>query len=370
MKKGEVLSWRALGRATLARQLLLARERVDVVAAVEKLLAVQAQWPKPPFVGLWSRIEGLTREAVIEKLHARELVRATAMRVTIHLMSARDFATLRPCLQGSLDRGMRSVLKGRAETLDLTWLRDTALAYLSAEGPRDFEQIRDHLAKLDPKSDVRAMGYAVRTQLPLVQVPERGAAWGFAQQAAFAPAEAWLGKQGLRASSDRELVRRYLASYGPASAADVQAWTGLPTARTALEALRPKLRTFVDEKGKELFDVPDGALPSPDEPAPVRLLPEFDGAIVARADERILAAANRARVFLPGLRIAPVVLVDGAAAATWGVTRKGDSATLEVVPFGMIGASDRAEIEREATELLAFIEPDAGKRAVRIAKAR
>src|SRR6266540_2114334 len=75
--------------------MLLARERVSVVEAVERLAGTQAQEAKPPFVGLWTRLEAFTRKDLHDALHDREVVRATMMRGTLHLTSARDYAALR-----------------------------------------------------------------------------------------------------------------------------------------------------------------------------------------------------------------------------------------------------------------------------------
>src|SRR5688572_23115016 len=85
-----VLSRRALNRATLARQMLLARRKATVVQAVEKLAGLQAQAPNPPYIGLWSRLEGFRREQLTDALKARRIVRMSTLRATLHLMTASD----------------------------------------------------------------------------------------------------------------------------------------------------------------------------------------------------------------------------------------------------------------------------------------
>jgi len=92
----ETLTLRQLNRATLARQMLLERSEAGVVDAVERLGGLQAQEPKPPFVGLWTRLRDFRREQLHDALQRRAVVRGTAMRATLHLASAEDYRTLRP----------------------------------------------------------------------------------------------------------------------------------------------------------------------------------------------------------------------------------------------------------------------------------
>src|SRR5258708_4175137 len=164
------LSKRALNRATLARQLLLAREKVKVAAAIERLAGMQAQVPRPPFIGLWSRVENFKRDDLKRAVEKREVVRATMMRGTLHLMSRRDYIALRAPLQPMLTRGMSAVLRNRAD-FDLDTLMGDASDFFHGQ-PRTFDELRRHLIQLHPKHDERAMGYAIRMHLPLIQVPE------------------------------------------------------------------------------------------------------------------------------------------------------------------------------------------------------
>ncbi|UJR82004.1 winged helix DNA-binding domain-containing protein [Sandaracinus amylolyticus] len=361
-----VLSRRAVGRATLARQMLLEREKTSTLDAIERLIGVQAQLPRPPFVGLWSRVEGFRREDLADLLRRREVVRATSLRTTLHLMSARDYVALRGVIAPVLARALASITKARGATLDVDQLVAEARPFFAAE-PRDFEAVRAHLAALHPDADDRAMGYAIRTSLPLVQVPTDDA-WSFPAQADFALADAWLGTTiDARETAPDALVRRYLAAYGPASVADAQAWTGLGGLRPTFDAMKDELRVLADERGRELFDLEDAPRPGEDASAPLRFLPEWDGAIVARADERFVAAEHRQHVFLSALRVAPTVLIDGVVAATWKIDRKKTGATLTVTPFDTIAKKVRPELEQEADALLAFHEPDAPKRELKIA---
>jgi hypothetical protein len=365
----DTLTLRQINRATLARQMLLARERVPAIRAVERLVAMQAQWPRPPFLGLWSRVEGFARADLKALLRDKKVVRATFLRGTLHLVTAKDFLALRPALQPMLDAGVHTILGARKARLDFDDLMARARTIL-AKGPRTFEELRELLT--GPKEDDRAVGYAVRMMLPLVQVPVGDEApWAFPTVSQFALAEKWLGRalpRSAPAAVNEVIVRRYLAAYGPASAADIHAWCGLAELRGAMGDLRMRLRVFRDEKGRELFDLPDAPRPDPDVTAPVRLVPDYDNLITTRADERFVAKRDRPRVFLSALRIAATILVDGFVAGTWKVERTKSAATLTIEPFAPFAPRVRKEVEAEAEALLRFVEPDARAFATRIAK--
>jgi hypothetical protein len=360
----DILTLRHLNRATLARQMLLARSRTTLVDATRHLLALQAQIPRPPFVALWSRVEGLKREDVVKALLDKRLVRGTSLRGTLHVMTAGDFVRFRETLQVALDRTLK-VLGARIDDAQIQPALPLAGKFFRE--PRTFDAFRDHLAEKFPKHDIRAMAYVARLQVPLLQVPT-ASTWGFPAQADFVVADAWLGKPKKGSVGDaEEFVLRYLAAYGPATASDVQAWSGLPSLKPAFEALRPRLATFHGERGGELFDLPDAPRPPVDAPAPVRLLPEWDSVIVSRADARLLPPQHRSAVFQPGLRVLPTVLVDGNVAGPWKIERRRNAASLIVSLFASQSARVRREIEAEADALLTFSEPDASTRLVKIA---
>ena len=172
-------------------------------------------------------------------------------------------------------------------------------------------------------------------------------------------AETWLGKPLAATPSLDALVLRYLAAYGPATARDAQAWLGVGGLDAVIEKLSPKLTRIDMGKGKPLYDLPDAPRPDADTPAPVRFLPEWDSTIVTRADERFVAKAQRPRVFLPGLRVAALVLVDGVAAGTWKIAATARKAPLQIEAFGKWPAATRREVEMEGQALLRFVEPEA-----------
>lgn len=373
------LTSQQLNRATLARQMLLAREKTSTLAAVEKLGGLQAQLARPPYIGLWSRLEGFRREQLTEAVTRRELVRGTLMRGTIHLCAAQDYLVVRPLLQPMLTKAVRSVLRARAEGLEIEGLLAAARAYLLAS-PRRFEEIRAHLESLKLPGEERARGFAVRMHLPLVQVPD-GSAWGYPGNAAFALADDWLDKAPVGKApvgrprddagsppDNTALVTWYLRAFGPASVADAQIWSGVTPLKDAFERLRPNLVTFRDERGKELFDLPDAPRPEADIPAPVRFLPEYDSLILAHDDRRrVIDDAHRKIVFKPGgLIILPTFLVEGRVAGTWDVETRKKTATLSLTPFGKLTKKALAELATEGEKLVRFIEPACADHDVRV----
>lgn len=361
-----VLSLRALGRATLARQLLLERSSLPIPAAVARLVGLQAQLPGAPYVGLWSRLAGFERGALARLLDERALVRATLMRATLHLATADDFLAFRPVLQPVLSKALLGLPKERLAGFDLDAFAAHARRFLQG-GPRTFEALRDELARHHPDLDVRAMGYAVRMHVPLVQVPGKGA-WGFAPEPDFALAEQWLGKPVGRAIDPRDLVLRYLAAFGPATPADAQNWSGLGGLREVFTALRPELAVFTGDDGRELFDLPGAARPPEDTPAPPRFLPEFDNLLLGHAERaRVVPPAYRSQIYLSALRVRATFLIDGAVKGAWKVERSKKGATLVIEPFATLTKKEKAALGEEGEALLAFLEE--GARTLRFAEA-
>jgi hypothetical protein len=361
----EVLTTRALNRASLARQMLLARENTTVLKAVERLAGLQAQVPRPPFIGLWTRLQRFSPADLTRLVHDRKVVRATMMRATLHLVTTKDYLALRPALQPMLSAALAGVMKDRARDLDLEALAAATRKCLD-EHPRTFDEIRAALRAAWPKADERAMGYAVRMHLPLVQVPTE-ALWGWPGVAGFADAEAWIGRRVGGPADPRPLVLRYLAAFGPATVTDAQAWSALRGLKETFEALRPELRVFRDEKGRELFDLPKAPRPPADTPAPVRFLPDYDNLLLAHSDRtRVIEDADRPKVVTANLRVLPTFLVDGRVAGTWKLERKKAAATVTLDPFRSLSRKERAELSAEGAALARFLESDAETFDVRL----
>jgi hypothetical protein len=362
----QTLSLRALSRATLARQMLLDRQKVGALKAVERLVGLQAQVPRPPFLALWSRVQGFRSEDLVRLAHRRAVVRATLMRATLHLMSTRDYLAFRPTLQPMLSAAMNGILKARSARVDLEAVVRAARTCLQAR-PCTFEVLRAALQEEFPRLDERAMGYAVRTHLPLVQVPS-DTRWGWPGAADFALAEPWLGARLGTAADASALVLRYLAAFGPAAPADAQNWSGLQGLKPVFEALRPRLRVFRDETGRELFDLPRAPRPPASTAAPVRFLPDYDSLLLGHAVRtRVVSEAHRPKLTTRNLRVLPVFLVDGFVAGTWELERTRHSAVLAAAPFETLPRTARTQLADEGTALLRFAEPDARTAEVRFA---
>ena len=349
-----------LNRATLARQLLLERTKITPLAAIERLAGLQAQVPRPPFVGLWSRVPGFQPAHLAKLVHDRKAVRATMMRGTIHLVSAADYVRLRGALQPMLSAGMRSILGKRVDGLDL----DALTAHARDLLPATFDAVRKGLTAKFPDHDDRALGYAVRMHLPLVLVPT-DTRWAYPGNANFHDAEHWLGRP-LAESSAANLVLRYLAAFGPATPKDAQAWSGVRKLAEVFEALRAKLDVVRDADGRELFDLPGAPRPSADIPAPVRFLPEYDNLLLAYADHsRVIDPVQRPKLTTKNGIVAATFLVDGRVAGTWTLERTKDTAVLSTAPFAKLPKSALAAVHAEAEELLRWHEPDAKSFTIR-----
>jgi winged helix DNA-binding protein len=355
----EVLTRRALNRALLARQLLLERGTEPAARTVERLVGMQAQVPTDPYVALWSRLQGFDPAELETLITDRDAVRGPLMRTTLHLTSARDFLDLRPVMQPVLDRGFHtgSPFGRNLQGIDL----EAVLAYgreLVEERPRTTAELGALLHERWPDRDTSSLSYAIRYLVPVVQVPPRGL-WRTSSQPKWTTAEAWLDQPLSANPSPETVVLRYLGAFGPATVMDIQAWSWLTRLRPVVEALRPRLRTFRDESGKELFDLPDAPRPDPEMPAPVRFLPQFDNLLLSHADRsRVIREDFRRRLQgVVNLTISPV-LVDGFLAATWKLIRANGRTTLRVVPLDPLDKPQTATLESEAARLLAFVAPD------------
>jgi Winged helix DNA-binding domain len=355
------LTRRALGRATLARQHLLARSDMTALAMIEHLVGMQAQAPYPPYVGLWSRLSGFRHEDLARLLEDRSAVRIVVQRGTVHLVSAADCLAIRPVVQPVIDR-MFGTARVRAAVGDPDAVARHALELL-AETPMTPKELGDALAERAPGAPPRMLADVARARLALVQLPPR-AVWGVGGVTRYATAESWLGAP-LRATGLPEVIRRYLTAFGPATVADVQAWCGLTRLREVTDGMAD-LRRLRGDGGAELLDVPDAPLPDPDTPAPPRFLPEFDNILLSHAERgRVIPEEHRKRLFTRNGIVPATVLVDGVVAGIWRV----DDGVLTISPFRPLPAEAEEELRGTGLELARFLSGPGADVEVRVAEA-
>jgi len=350
-----MLTDRTLNRATLARQWLLERRTASPLEAVEWLVGLQAQEPPDPYLALWSRLDPFDPHELGGLLRSRDVVRLAVMRGTIHLLTTGDAGTVRPLVQPVLDAEARRHPDVRQVAPDRI---DAALVLgrrLLDEQPRTLAELRAAFAEAMPDDHAPGLAYACRTYLPLVQVPPRGV-WGERGGVRLAHLATWGGRPvdddpSPDDTSLDDLVLRYLAAFGPATAADVAAWSRLTGMRAVLDRLRPRLRVHRDERGRELFDVPDGPLLAEDVPAPVRFLPEYDNVLLSHQDRsRFFVGDERRHLGAHETHIKGTVLHDGFVGGTW----RWDGHDLVVSHVPRLTRSAVSEVCAEGTRVPAF----------------
>jgi hypothetical protein len=337
------LTLRELNRALLARQMLLERRKLTVQQAVERICAIQAQWPQSPYIALWTRLTGFRKEQLTRALEEKRVVKSQLFRITLHITSARDYpyyaAAWLPAARDTtpgvttkkLDELSRLVKKA-AMNGPVTQAEVEALA---AEGMRGFR-------------------WRTRTLAPLLHLPPSGT-WSHYGSVQLRAMEAHLGIElPAREDGAEHLVKRYLAAFGPATQQDLLRFAGVRVGDLRAGLDRIELRTFRDERGRVLLDLPRAPLPGEDTVAPVRFLPKWDSSLLAYAPPertRILPEKYRSTVIRKNGDVIPTVLVDGFVAASWNVDRKGK---LKISPLRRLSKAERSELDEEGERLVAF----------------
>jgi len=338
------MSQRELNRTTLLRQLLLRRERLSPVRAIERLAGLQAQLASSPYLALWARVEGFERASLERALKRRTVVKALLMRATMHLVSASDL----PYLDAAV-REARTLTRARGTERPPDELVERVLA-LTRERPRTRSELMEALG-LNPRTqdshEIRRYFWVVALAR-LEQTPEC-AFYAFRGSPRFEPAD---HEHPPFAESVAFAIKRYLAAFGPATRADVSQWSGVPIRDLAPGFERLRLRTFRDEQGRELLDLPRAPLAAADAPAPPRLLPRWDELLLAHKDRtRVLPDEHRKTVIHKNGDVQQTFLVDGVVAGLWRL--EGERIALE--PFAPLPRAARRELEDEAARLAAWL---------------
>ena len=358
----------ALNRATLARQLLLERASMSPYDAIGHLVGLQAQTATSWYLTLWSRLRDFDPVATGQLVMDRRIVRSWFMRATIHAVTDADAPDLRAFSQPTIDRAIRGKWAEALAGIDLAEMEREIRAFVSV--PRTPGELVAHLTERWPGPDGITMTNAAKAIVPMVQVPPRGV-WGRSGMVRFAPLDDWTGRRIPRRVDPAPIVRRYLAAFGPASAADAQVWSGLTRLGEVLDRMRGELVVFRDSEGHEVFDLPDAPRPDPDTPAPPRFLADYDNLLLSHAD--------RSRFATPGMRealsyrsgpIPGALLVDGRMVGAWHVRTDGPLTTVVIGLAQPLTADDEAAVRAEADAMLDFSRPNAAERAVEIGPIR
>lgn len=351
----KTLSLRELNRATLARQLLLRRKRLSATRAIERLAAVQAQWPPSPYVGLWSRVEDFRADRLVRAVEQRRVVKATLMRTTLHLVSARDFLAYAGIYSERRIAELRRQLAALGEEADFA--EDARrLAALAAEEPRTRPELLAALGRPKLRIEDRRpwlVWYGLVAHAGLVNGPSSSAWRSHTAGGTFVPARTWLGSDGASGEvAAAHLVRRYLAAFGPASRRDIGQWTGLPLGILDGALERLVCRRFEDELGRDLLDLARAPLPSGDTPAPPRFLPRWDSLLLAHdVRTRALPDEYRKTIIARNGDVPETFLVDGFVAGRWSV----EGGRVKLEPFAPLPRVARRELDGEARQLETFL---------------
>lgn len=339
---------RQLNRATLHRQLLGERSPMSVEAAVGHLLALQAQEPSSPYLALWSRLRDFDPSRLDEAFEAGRLVRCSLLRLTLHAVTAGDHRWLHPLMAPSLRssrlRDRRYLSRGLTDD-DADGVLPRLLAHLGEA--RTSAEVEQHLGHLG-SPDAEWVWWALRRFAPIVDAPT-GGPWSFGQPRGFLAFEQ-SGPDERPASAAAELVVRYLRAFGPATMADIEQFTILrrPVVSAAVTELGDQLVSRGGTGARALLDVTGATLPGEDTPAPVRLLPMWDNALLAYKDRsRVIPDEQRPLVIRRNGDVLPTVLVDGSVAGVWRAVDGG----IEISPFLPLDDDTWAEAESEAAAL-------------------
>ena len=355
------LTARELNRALLARQLLLERSPKSVIQALEAVGGLQTQNATGGYIGLWTRLQKFEPADLTRALEERRAVQGTMMRITIHTVSAADYPFVAAGTRPSRRAAWIRYHQGRATEADVKKAAAAARKALAA-GPLS-------RAELKPVVESTTVWNGVNALDDVLRVPPSGT-WERRRADIYAMAPDWLGpieateEQGLEL-----LLKRYLGAFGPARLADAANWAGVPTKKLQLAAAKLRLRSFEDEEGKELLDLPRGPLPAAKTPAPARFLPVWDAILLAHARRaEILPEEYRELVFSTKTpQSVNTFLVDGIVAGTWSVKATKKVAELVIEPFEKLPAKAVKELEAGGARLVRFHEPDAASHAIRLA---
>jgi hypothetical protein len=345
MSESRTLTEQQLNRALLARQQLLERAQGSIPKVLDRMGTLQAQYAPSMYIGLWSRLEGFEREQLDRALEKGSVAQGTLMRATIHLVSAADYW---PTAIG-VRRGRREAWLGASYRKDYSAKQMSAAARKLRKQLADGTMSRKEIHELLGSDSVVTNG--VNMWLDLVRVPPSGT-WERRRADLYAAAEHWLGKPAKKVDEKAGielLVRRYLTGFGPAAIEDIANWAGLHPKRVKPVSDSMKLRSFSDEAGNELVDLPRAPLPDPETPAPVRFLGTWDAMLLTHARRAgVMPEKHRSKVFNPKYpQSTPTFIVGGRVAGSW----KFEKGKVKLEQFEKLDAATKRELAAEADRL-------------------
>ncbi|MGA7910620.1 MAG: winged helix DNA-binding domain-containing protein [Candidatus Dormiibacterota bacterium] len=337
--------------------MLLEREQVDAVTAIERLAGVQAQYSPSPYIGLWSRVRDFKREELETALRANLVLKATLMRGTLHLVSARQFDFFRVASRYPRHVWTDGLAQLRARGVDVESLREEILVALD-ERPLKKPELQQMFRHRIPSDLPDWVAFSVVVVVGATMNHHEDARFGHFAGSRYrrAPLAALEPEDAMRS-----LVASYLGAFGPATRGDIAQWLGRPVSvlATALGSL--DLVSFVGDDGRKLVDLPGAPRPDSSMAAPVRFLPKWDNLLLAyERRERVLSDPVRKIVIRKNGDVLPTFLVDGTVAGAWEAPLKG-RASMTLTAFTSIPARSRRAVEREAEALLEWLRPDADK---------
>ena len=346
---GRILDTRTLNRALLARQLLLERRNRSITRAIEMVGGLQTQYAPSAYIGLWSRLEDFKRPQLTRALELGRVIQGTLMRVTIHMVSARDYPILTEAVRRSRQEWWLRVARSRG--LDEIGYQEVAgiLREALADGPRPRNELIEILVARGFSKDIWE---GAGLWIDMIRVPPWGT-WERRRADLYGLAPSSNPGAVTESAGLEHLVRRYLAGFGPGTVGEISDWGGVPTTRLKQVIDRMSLRRLRAVDGSELLDLQRQTLPDPDTPAPVRFLPTWDATLLAHARRtQILPEEYRTTVFnSKNPHSLTTFIVDGAVAGTW--RHEGGKVRLE--PFTPIPRIYRRDLEAEAERLAVFL---------------
>jgi hypothetical protein len=343
-----VLSTRELNRALLARQLLLERSSMSLTRALEAVGGLQTQYAPSGYVGLWSRLRNFRRASLTEALTKRNAIQGTLLRSTIHTVSRADYPVLQAGVRSARREWWLRVVRHQVQGLDMDEMADVVRRRLE-RGPARTTELKALLSEAGfPAIAWSGLGL----WLDMIRVPPSGT-WERRLADLYGLADDWVGAvEATEAEGLKLIVRRYLGGFGPAAAADIASWAGLPQAKVVPLVERMRLKRFRDEAGRILFDLPKALLPEAEVRAPVRFLLTFEALTMIHARRtQVMPDQYRPIVFNTKTpHSMPVFLIDGAVAGTW----RYEGGRVRVDPFEPIPRALKRELDDEARALAEF----------------